>query len=269
MSGSGAPQTALKRLPVALQLYSVRDQAREDFRGVVHAVGEMGYDGVQFAGYGGLSAGEMRRLLEDAGVRPAGTHAGLETLESALDQEIEYNRAIGNAWVICPALPEARRRDVAGWREVAGSLNRIGERCRAGGLQFGYHNHAFEFPEVPESGGLRGLDILLDETDPALVFWEPDVFWITKGGADSSALIRRYAGRVPITHLKDMTRDARQTFAEVGEGTLDWPSILAASDEAGAEWHCVEQDRCDRPPLESVRLSLQHLHAWGMGGRRT
>jgi sugar phosphate isomerase/epimerase len=100
------------------------------------------------------------------------------------------------------------------------------------------------------------------------VFWEPDVYWIKKGGDDPATLIRQNAGRVPITHLKDMTRDERETFAEVGEGALDWPAILAASDEAGVDWHCVEQDRWDRPPLECARISLRNLHAWGMGQRR-
>jgi sugar phosphate isomerase/epimerase len=259
-------QSGLRRLPVALQLYSVREQLKGDFQGTVRAVGEMGYDGVQFAGYGGLGAEAMRRLLEESHLLPAGTHTGLDVLEGRLDEELDYNLAIGNRWIVCPALPESRRRDLAGWREVAASLNRIGERCAARGLRFGYHNHAFEFPPIPDGGGvLRGIDVLLGETDSQLVFWEPDVYWITKGGADPAAMIREYGGRVPITHLKDMTGDERQTFAEVGEGTLDWPAILAASDGAGVEWHCVEQDRCDRPPLESVRLSVQHLRSWGMG----
>lgn len=258
---------SLKRLPVALQLYSVREQLKDDFRGVVHKVAEIGYDGAQFAGYGGLSSTDMRRLLEETGLQAAGTHTGLDVLENRLDEEIGYNQEIGNKWIICPSLPEARRQNVAGWRQIAGSLNRIGERCRDRGLLFGYHNHAFEFPELPDGDGKRGLDILLGETDPELVFWEPDVYWIKKGGADPAAMIREYAGRVPITHLKDMTGDERQTFAEVGEGTLDWPGILAASDAAGVEWHCVEQDRCDRPPLESVRISLEHIHSWRMGER--
>jgi len=260
-------QAQRKRLPVALQLYTLRDQLRDDFRGVVRAVAEIGYDGVQFAGYGGLGAAEMRALLDETGLRAAGTHTGLDVLEGRLDEEIEYNLAIGNRWVLCPFVPEARLGNLAGWREVAASLNQIGERCVAQGLRFGYHNHAFEFPPIPDGGGKRGLDVLLGETDPRLVFWEPDVYWVTKGGDDPAALISAYAGRVPITHLKDMTGDERQTFAEVGEGTLDWPAILAAAEAAGSEWHCVEQDRCDRPPLESVRISLHHLRDWGMGQR--
>jgi len=109
--------------------------------------------------------------------------------------------------------------------------------------------------------------VLLGETEPELVFWEPDVYWVVKGGDDPAALIRRSAGRVPITHLKDMTGDARATFAEVGEGVLDWAAILAAAEGAGTIWHCVEQDRCDRPPLESARLSLANLRRWGLGRR--
>lgn len=261
----GAEQQTRKRLPVALQLYSVREQLKADFRGVVRAVGEIGYDGVQFAGYGGLSPQEMSELLQEARVRTAGTHTGLDVLENRLDEDIDYNLAIGNRWIICPAIPEARRRDLAGWRDVAASLNRIGERCKSRGIAFGYHNHAFEFPEIPDGGGKRGIDVILGETDPQLVFWEPDVYWVHKGGADPAAMIRQYAGRVPITHLKDVTKDDRATFAEVGEGALDWPAVLDASEQAGVEWHCVEQDRCDRPPLESVRISVDNLHGWGLG----
>ncbi|HEU5316025.1 MAG TPA: sugar phosphate isomerase/epimerase [Chloroflexota bacterium] len=256
----------MKRLPVALQLYSVRDQLKEDFRRVVHKVAEIGYDGVQFAGYGGLSAQEMRSLLGEAGVQPAGTHTGLNILEGSLDQEIDYNLEIGNKWIICPSLPEARRKDIEGWREIAASLNRIGERCRDRGLLFGYHNHAFEFPQITDAPpGERGIDVLLGQTDGELVFWEPDVYWIHKGGEDPVTMIRQYADRVPITHLKDETKDERKTFAEVGEGSLDFNAILDASEEAGVEWHCVEQDRCDRDPLESVAISLHNLHRMGMG----
>lgn len=256
----------MKRLPAALQLYTVRDQLKEDFRKVVHKVAEIGYDGVQFAGYGGLSAQEMRQLLSDTGLQPVGTHTGLNVLENQLDQDIDYNFEIGNKWIICPALPEARRQDIAGWRDVAVTLNKIGERCRNRGALFGYHNHAFEFPQITDGQpGERGIDILLGQTDADLVFWEPDVYWVHKGGEDPVTMIRQYAGRVPITHLKDETKDERHTFAEVGEGTLDWPNILQASDESSVEWHCVEQDRCDRDPLESVAISLRNLHKWGMG----
>ena len=253
---------------MALQLYTVREQLKNDFRGVIHAVAEIGYDGVQFGGYGGLSGADLRRLLEETGLKAAGTHTGLDVLENQLDQEIDFNLEIGNPWLVCPSLPAARRQNLAGWREAAATLNRIGARCAVRGAQLGYHNHDFEFAPIPDGDGRRGIDLLLDDTDPALVCWEPDVYWVTKGGADPAAMIRQYTGRIPITHLKDSNGEGRQAFAEVGEGTLDWPAILEASHVAGVEWHCVEQDRCDRDPLESAALSLQHLHSWGMGHRR-
>jgi len=256
----------MKRLPVALQLYTVRDQLKEDFRKVVHRVAEIGYDGIQFAGYGGLDAKQMLALLKDTGLKPAGTHTALDVLEGSLEQEMDYNLAIGNTWLLCPSLPEARRADVTGWRDLAATLNKIGERCRARGLRFGYHNHASEFPQIPDGlPGDRGIDILLGQTEPELMFWEPDVYWIHKGGEDPANMIRQYRDRVPITHLKDETKDERKTFAEVGEGSLDWPAILQASEDSNVEWHCVEQDRCDRDPLESVAISLKNIHAWGMG----
>ena len=263
---SGSP--SLPPLPVALQLYTVREQLKNDFAGVLRAVAEMGYDGVQLSGAGDHSAAEIRRLLNETSLQPVGTHTGLEALEHRLDQEIDYNLEIGTPWIVCPSLPAARRQNLAGWREVAATLNRIGERCAARGAKLGYHNHDFEFAPIPDGDGKRGIDVLLGETHPALVFWEPDVYWVTKGSADPAAMIRQNAGRVPITHLKDSNGEGRQAFAEVGEGTLDWPAILEASRLAGAEWHCVEQDRCDRDPLESAALSLQHLHSWGMGLRR-
>src|SRR5436190_1406388 len=111
--------------------------------------------------------------------------------------------------------------------------------------------------------GRSGLEILFAETDPRLVLFEPDVYWIALGGADPAAVIRRYAERCRLIHLKDVGRDEARSFAEVGEGRLDFGPIFAASEAAGAEWYVVEQDRCARPPLESVRLSLEHLRAWG------
>jgi sugar phosphate isomerase/epimerase len=266
----------LKPLPVALQLYTVRDQLAEDFDGVIRQVGEMGYDGVQFSARPEREAREVRRLLDDCGLEAAGAHVPLEALETRLEAEIDYAHATGNRWLVCPSIPERRRRDLDGWQQVVDLLSRAGERCKAAGLSLGYHNHAFEFAEVAGSqaspgsqanAGMRGIDIILTRAPADLLFWEPDVYWIHKGGADPAAMIRDNAGRVPLTHLKDVTRDERATFAEVGEGALEWPQILRAAQDAGAQWHCVEQDRCDRPPLESARRSLANLRAWGMGRR--
>ena len=254
-------------MPVALQLYSLRTQMTdaEGFRGAIRAVGEMGYDGVQFASYGGLSAADLRSLLAGAGVRPAGTHTDMSVLEGDLDRELDYNGEIGNHWIFCPSTAPERRANLAGWRDVATSLNHIGERCRDRGFVFGYHNHAFELAPVPDAPDRTGLDVLLGETDPSLVVFEPDVYWIAKGGGDPVAMLRLHAGRIPIIHCKDMTHDDRRTYAPVGAGRLDWPSILDAADAGGVEWHCVEQDAGDSPMIDCVRTSITNLRSWGMG----
>lgn len=243
---------------VALQLYTVREDLHRDFAGTLRAVAAIGYPAVQLAGYGGLSAGDLKRLLRATGLAVAGSHVGLERLEEHLDDEIAYNLEIENRDLIVPYLPESRRQTLEDYRRVADLLNRLGARCQARGARLSYHNHAFEFQRFD---GRPALDLLLEWTDPALVFFEPDVYWIARAGEDPVAYLRRYAGRCPLVHLKDMAPDG--SFAEVGEGTLDFPAIFTAAEAGGTEWYVVEQDRCARPPLESVRLSLEHLRAWG------
>lgn len=250
----------MAEIPIALQMYTLRDETARDFVGTVRKVAEIGYAGVEFAGTGGLGAAELRRLLDDLNLRPAGSHTPLESLEKELNAVLDFNQTIGNEFVVCPWLPESRRQNADAYRALAEALNRIGAACRDRGLQLCYHNHAFEFERFD---GRYGLDILLDATDPNLVKAEVDVYWVKKGGLDPAAYLRQYPGRCPLVHLKDMAGDEAGSFAEVGEGTLDWPSIFAASETGGARWYIVEQDRCQRPPLESIAISLRNLRSMG------
>lgn len=251
----------MAKIPVALQLYTVRDQLKEDFPGTVRAVAALGYAGVELAGYGGLSAPELKRLLSELGLRVAGDHVSLDRLEGELDAALDFCQEIGAEHIVCPFLPPARRQGADAWKAIASTLNGIGERCSRRGLPFCYHNHAFEFDPVDGSNGFR---LLYEHSDPRYVQMELDVFWAKKGGEDPAAILQRYPGRCPILHLKDMTADAEQTFAEVGEGTMDFQSLFAAAPTGGVRWYIVEQDRCRRPPLESAKLSLQHLREWGI-----
>jgi sugar phosphate isomerase/epimerase len=249
----------MANIPIALQLYTLREQAAEDFVGTLRRVAEIGYAGVEFADYGGLSAPELKALLDELGLRAAGSHVALPLLENELDAVIDYSLTIENPYVVCPSIPSDRRGDEASVQALAQSLNRIGAVCRVEGLRFCYHNHAFEFETFD---GQSILDILYGDTDPELLEAEVDTYWVQFAGLDPANLIERYSDRVALVHLKDMDPQDG-TFAEVGEGTLDWQAIFAASEAAGAEWYVVEQDRCKRPPLESVRLSLANLRAMG------
>src|SRR5579885_1293329 len=154
---------------LALQMYTLREDARADFAGTLRKVARIGYPAVQLAGYGGLSSSALEALLDGFGLRVAGSHVDLGTLEGSLDAEIEYNLAIGNRDLICPVAPRELRASADGYQTLAEKLNLIGERCRQAGVRFSYHDHNFEFDRFD---GTTGMDILLTRTDPGLVFWE-------------------------------------------------------------------------------------------------
>jgi sugar phosphate isomerase/epimerase len=243
----------MSTLPLALQLYTVRDLTARDFPGTVRQVAQLGYPAVEFAGYGGLSADDMRTLLDETGLRAASTHVELATLDARLDDEIAYCRAIGCPHLIVPMLPpDARNPD--GVRRLAPRLEAFGRRCQESGLRFGYHTHDFDFAPA---GGAYLIDQLLDATPPDLVALELDVYWAAFAGVDPVAYLRQRANRVALVHLKDLAPN--RDFAEVGSGTLDMPAILAAGAQAGVAWYIVENDEPRMPSLESARRSLTYL----------
>ncbi len=249
----------MNKIPVGLQLYTVRDWTEKDFVGTVRKVAEMGYAGVEFAGYGGLSAEAMGELLDETGLEPAGSHVAIPLMEEDLEGVIRYNQAIGNPFVGVPWMA-TELRNPAGFRQVAKKMNVWGQAYAEAGIQLYYHNHNFEFEMMD---GVTGWEILMNETDPDLVYFETDVYWMRYAGYDPAELIKRYADRIALVHLKDMTGegDAR-TFAEVGEGTTDFAPIFAAAEAADADWYIVEQDRCNGSSIESARMSLNNLKAW-------
>jgi sugar phosphate isomerase/epimerase len=250
----------MANLPIALQLYTVREHTAEDFAGTVEKVAEMGYAGVELAGSGGLSADQVKALLDRCGLKPAGSHIGLDRLEKELDLVIAENLEIGNKWVVCPYLGEDRRKDGAAWRSIASLFNEIGAACKEKGLVFAYHNHAFEF-EVFD--GETGLDILYGSVNPDVVKGEVDVYWVKKGGRCPAEFIRKYAGRIPLVHLKDMADDEAGSFAEVGNGVIDFTGIFEAAEAGGSEWYIVEQDRCPGDSLVSAKQSFDNIKKMG------
>lgn len=250
----------MAQIPIALQMYTVRDDAANDFAGTLKKVADTGYVGVELAGTGGMTASALKALLHDLGLQVAGSHVSLQILEGGLASALDYNAELGNPRIVCPWLPVERRGSADGYRALGGILTGIGAKCRERGMELSYHNHDFEFQTF---NGQTGYDILFGASDPELVKVELDTFWVEKAGFSSAQFLRKYSGRVSLIHLKDMTADDQQTFAEVGEGTMDWPAIFEAGDACGAEWYIVEQDKCARPPLESIRISLENLRRMG------
>ncbi|MHB9032474.1 MAG: sugar phosphate isomerase/epimerase family protein [Anaerolineae bacterium] len=249
-------------IPIALQLYTVRDQTALDFAGTVRKVAAMGYTGVELAGFGGLSAQALTDLLAETKLKPAGMHIGMDLFEKDLAKVISDCKLIGSKFAGVPALP-GNLRNLQGFRQTAASLNKWGAAFKAEGLQLYYHNHAFEFAVMD---GLRGIDILMAETDPSLVGFEADVYWIKYGGDDPAAFLTAHSGRFPLIHLKDMTGEGdKRTFTEIGNGTVDMQAIFKAAETQPVEWYIVEQDTCARPSLESAKISVDNLHKWGKG----
>jgi sugar phosphate isomerase/epimerase len=246
--------------PISLQMYTLRDETARDFPGTLRAVADLGYGAVELAGYGGMSAADLRRELDSCGLRVSGAHTPINRLEGDLDTVIAEMKTLGAPYVICPFLPPDRRPDAAGYARLAHTLDSIGAECRKQGVQLAYHHHDFELQRF---GDTTGLHILMNDRDAQNVKAEIDVYWAAIAGFDPAALLREFGSRAPLVHLKDMTAAPERTFAEVGNGTLDILGILAAADEIGAEWLIVEQDRCARPALESIGMSIDYLRSLG------
>ncbi|MDQ2799941.1 MAG: sugar phosphate isomerase/epimerase, partial [Armatimonadota bacterium] len=191
----------MSKLPIALQLYTLRDQTAQDFSGTIRKVADIGYAAVELAGHGDLSIRELVSLLQDNHLRVAGSHVGIEAMEQDIAQVIDENLALGNRYVVVPYLSEDRRQGADGYKRTAETLNGLGETLRSNALSLCYHNHDFEFQK--QDNGELGIDILLQNTDPALVKAEVDTYWVLVGGQDPVEFVQKYRGRVPLMHLKD------------------------------------------------------------------
>ncbi|REE86213.1 sugar phosphate isomerase/epimerase [Paenibacillus taihuensis] len=244
------------REKLAAQLYTLRNELKKDFPGTLREVKRMGWSAVQIDGLHGNDPREIASVLDELGLRIAGMHVGLERMKHDLPAVIEEARLFKTKDFICHSLPDELM-NPAGYKSVRSDLREVASKVAALGLRAGYHNHDFEFHTTLEDQ--YALDYVL-ELDPANpVYAEIDTYWVKKAGLDPLAYMRQYAGRMPIMHLKDMTKDDRQYFAEIGTGIIDFAPIIAWGEQSGVEWYAVEQDYCPGSPLDSLAISLEHL----------
>jgi sugar phosphate isomerase/epimerase len=244
----------MPEIPIALQMYTIRDVAEADYVGALRKVAEIGYDGIELAGMP-IPASEAKAVLAELGLKAPSMHAGYRDLISDAGPSIEMALDFGEQYITCAMLPRDFWSE-EGYRGAAKELSRVGEECAKHGLELCYHNHAFEFQKF---GGKYGYEILMGESNPKYLKAQIDTYWVQHGGEDPVGLIKRYAGRCPLIHMKDMAADAERSFAEVGEGILDFGAIIQASISAGAKWFIVEQDTCKGNALDCVRTSLVNL----------
>jgi len=277
---------------LAAQLYTLRDFTRTpaDIARTMKRVKEIGYDAVQCSALGPIEPAELAKILKGEGLTCCATHVPFDRARDEPEKLADEHRVIGCKYPALGSMPGADYpRTLDGFTRFAKDLGAVSRRLKELGLVFGYHNHSFEFEKY--DNGKTGMDVLFEQSDPSLTF-EVDTYWVQHGGADPAAWVRKFAGRIPLVHLKDMVvgedmtagiplrypgeadedyekraakaREKRPIMAEIGEGNMNWSTILPACRDAGVEWYIVEQDTCQRDPFESLAISLRNLKGMGV-----
>lgn len=250
----------MKKSQIALQLYTLREQARtpDDFLRMLERVRKIGYTAIEFASLPEMPIPDLVAFVKNLGLTICSTHEGLAALTTGIDAVIERARQLGTRHVVCPFPSGVDLSDIDQVDRMINGLDEAGARLREEGVRLSYHNHAFELHRL---GSTTVLERIFAGTNPENLAAELDVHWIQAGGGNPLSWCRQLSGRLPILHVKDFTVSAKgeREFAEVGSGNLEMPPILKAATEAGCEWFIVEQDICPRDPFDCVANSLNYL----------
>jgi sugar phosphate isomerase/epimerase len=258
---------------VGVQLYTVRDLMKQDFEGTLAQVAQAGYKEVEFAGYFGKSPQEVSKILAANHLTSPSMHVGYDVVEKQWPETLETAHTIGQKFVVCPWIEIAQRKEADGWKHATDLFNHAGEAAQKAGIQFAYHNHAFEFEPSESLGGKLPYDYILAETDPKLVKMELDLCWINVAGKDPLTYFDKFPGRFPLVHVKDWTTKgpggkdyggATGAFkkpghmADVGEGEIDFKRIFAQSNKAGIQHYFVENDE-PKSAIADIKISHDYL----------
>ncbi|MGV3640266.1 MAG: sugar phosphate isomerase/epimerase family protein [Adhaeribacter sp.] len=271
-TGSGA--TAAGNLgAIGLQLYSVKDVIEKDLQGTLKQLADIGYTEIesypgQKGHYFGMEAAEFAKMTKDLGLNLVSSHFGSgspgdkagdwrqATMLQNFDQLAAKAAETGQQYITCSSLSEGLRKTKDDLKRTAELFNQTGEKAKKAGLQFAYHNHAFEFDQV---GDVMMYDYLLANTDPELVKYELDLFWVTAAGKDPVAYLEKYPNRFPLCHVKDMDKQDKTRNTEVGTGSIDYQKVLKAAKDNGMKHYLVEQEYFKGPSIESMRINYNNL----------
>ena len=243
-----------KKIPVGLELYSVRNECKADFPGTIAQVAKIGYHGVEFAGYWGRSAKEIRALVDDHGLVTCGSHTPYEDLlPNKIDATIEFNQIIGNRFIICPWMVAKSR---AEWLAHAKLFNTLSDKLRPLGLWIGYHAHSHDFEKFD---GETAWDIFFGNTKKEVVM-QLDTSNCRDGGADPVEVLNRYPGRVRTIHIKP---NGGGPEAIIGEDKVNWAGVFDFCDHRGdTQWYVVEHET-SKTPLATVARTFEKLKELG------
>jgi sugar phosphate isomerase/epimerase len=263
----------LKSFGVGLQLYTIRAAMAKDVPGSLKKVSDLGYKNLEMADYAdgkfyGYQPEEFKKMVNDLGMEVISSHAGVNPAgisDDAAKKMAEDHARVGAKYCMQPFVDEKDRTSIAGYQKMVAEWNKVGKIMKETGVQFGYHNHNFEFG--PVEGKIPYFDVFLPEMDKEYMTMELDLFWAIKAGQKPVELFKKYPGRFQLFHLKDMyTKEApffktqSNDFAPVGAGIVNFKKILAAKDIAGMKYSFVEQDKTkDGKPFDDIKTSITNL----------
>lgn len=248
-----APEQRAKLSRIGIQLYTLRHKAETDLAGTLGQLAQIGYKEIEFAGYYNHPASEVREILEKNGLAAPSAHLGIDLLEGdAAAQTFADAKTVGHEWLTVPSLP-GKQETVDDWKAVARRFTTVATEAKSAGFRFAFHNHNAELRKV---GDAVPLEILLNETDPALVSFEMDIYWVVNAGGNPLDLIARYPGRFKMLHVKDSMGAPDQKMADVGAGTIDFKPIFARAEDV--EHYFVEHDQ-PADAIASAAASYKYL----------
>jgi sugar phosphate isomerase/epimerase len=243
------------KTPIGLQLYSVRSECAKDLPGTVAKVAKMGYQGVEFAGYYDYKAKDLRKLLDDNHLVCCGTHTAMETLsDEKLADTIEFNKTLGNKFLIVPWLQPNEANPKEAWLGYAKRFNVLAEKVKSHGMWVGYHAHQHDFARL---GDTTPWDLMASNTSRDVIM-QLDLGNCMDGGGDPVLYLKRYPGRAVTIHLKEFSTTNKK--AMIGEGDVKWAEIFKLLRTAGkTQWYIIEEEKDAVPPLQGAEISLTNL----------
>ena len=248
-----------KRVPLGLELYSVRNELKQDLMGTVRAVAKMGYEDVEFYSpyfeWTPEYAKEVRKMLDDAGIRCMSTHNGPKSLGDGIDKAIELNGIIGSKNIILASAGNPKSLD--GWKKVADLLNAASDKLKASGMRTGYHNHELEFVPLEDK---RPIEVIAENTSKDVTL-QLDVGTCVQAGSDPVKWIESNPGRIRSLHCKDWAPGEGKGFRVLlGDGAVPWAKVIAAAEKTGGvEFYLVEQEGADLSPMETAQRCLTNF----------
>ncbi len=253
------PTFAATKKSIGVQLYTVRKEINKDLIGTLKKVADIGYTSIEPAGYRngkfyGLSPKEFKILANDLGLKVISSHNGISP--ELIEKVVEDNASLGVEYTVLPYLGNTQRKTLDDYKKLADTFNTYGEVCKKAGIKFAYHNHAFEFDVMDDK---IPYDVLLEGTDPDLVSFEMDLYWLKKAGKDPLDYFEKYPGRFAMWHVKDMD-PASGKYTEVGSGNINFKEIFDNVSKSGMQYFFVELDNSERPALESIKISYDYLN---------